>query len=78
MGKYTARCEVPQAPHTLRQTLAIIIGAAYYNLPLNAAGAFTRGSVIFVALLTCCLDTFGEARIFINFMIAGTDFIAYN
>ncbi|KIP11760.1 hypothetical protein PHLGIDRAFT_114337 [Phlebiopsis gigantea 11061_1 CR5-6] len=45
---------------TLSWALAIIIGAAYYNLPLTAAGAFTRGSVIFVTLLTCCLDTFGE------------------
>ncbi|THH33132.1 hypothetical protein EUX98_g1017 [Antrodiella citrinella] len=40
--------------------LAIVIGAAYYNLPLTAAGAFTRGSVIFVAMLSCMLDTFGE------------------
>ncbi len=28
--------------------LAIVIGAAFYNLPLTSAGAFTRGSVIFV------------------------------
>ncbi|EKM61431.1 uncharacterized protein PHACADRAFT_248034 [Phanerochaete carnosa HHB-10118-sp] len=45
---------------SLSWILAIIIGSAYYNLPLTAAGAFTRGSVLFVALLTCCLDTFGE------------------
>ena len=50
----------PQFTDCSWQVLAIIIGAAYYNLPLTAAGAFTRGSVIFVALLTCCLDTFGE------------------
>lgn len=40
--------------------LAIIIGAAFYNLPPTSAGAFTRGSVIFVAMLTSCLDAFGE------------------
>ncbi|KAI0789262.1 ABC-2 type transporter-domain-containing protein [Abortiporus biennis] len=46
--------------YTLSTILAIIIGAAYYNQPLTAAGAFTRGSVIFVAMLSCTLDTFGE------------------
>ncbi|THG96948.1 hypothetical protein EW026_g4983 [Hermanssonia centrifuga] len=45
---------------SLSWILAIVIGAAYLNQPLTAAGAFTRGSVIFAALLTCCLDTFGE------------------
>lgn len=40
--------------------LAIVIGAAFYNLPPTSAGAFTRGSVIFVAMLTSCLDAFGE------------------
>lgn len=40
--------------------LAIVIGAAYINQPLTSAGAFTRGSVIFAALLTTCLDAFGE------------------
>lgn len=40
--------------------LAIVIGAAFYNLPPTSAGAFTRGSVIFVAILTSCLDAFGE------------------
>lgn len=40
--------------------LAIVIGAAFFNLPPTSAGAFTRGSVIFVAMLTSCLDAFGE------------------
>ncbi|KAF8079124.1 ABC-2 type transporter-domain-containing protein [Lyophyllum atratum] len=40
--------------------LAFVIGAAYYNQPLTSAGAFTRGGVIFAALLTTCLDAFGE------------------
>ncbi|EJT99550.1 hypothetical protein DACRYDRAFT_81942 [Dacryopinax primogenitus] len=40
--------------------LAIIIGSAFLNLPLTAAGGFTRGSVIFVALLLNALDAFGE------------------
>ncbi|KAG6874373.1 hypothetical protein C0995_015109 [Termitomyces sp. Mi166 len=40
--------------------LAFVIGAGYYNQPLTSAGAFTRGSVIFAALLTTCLDAFGE------------------
>lgn len=44
------------------QALALIIGAAYYNLQLTSQGAFTRGSVIFAGLLTCALDTFGEVR----------------
>ncbi|KAI0347995.1 ABC-transporter [Trametopsis cervina] len=40
--------------------LACVIGGAYFNQPLNAAGAFTRGSVMFAALLTSCLETFSE------------------
>lgn len=45
---------------SLSMILAIVIGAAYYKQPLTSAGAFTRGSVIFAALLTTCLDAFGE------------------
>ncbi|KDR85534.1 hypothetical protein GALMADRAFT_234460 [Galerina marginata CBS 339.88] len=45
---------------SLSMILAIVIGAAYYNQPLTSNGAFTRGSVIFAALLTTCLDAFGE------------------
>jgi ATP-binding cassette subfamily G (WHITE) protein 2 (SNQ2) len=44
----------------LSTILAFIIGSAYYNQPLTSSGAFTRGSVIFAALLTTCLDAFGE------------------
>ncbi|KAG6820654.1 hypothetical protein H0H93_013505 [Arthromyces matolae] len=46
--------------YSLSIALAFVIGAAYYNQPLTSAGAFTRGSVIFAALLTTCLDAFGE------------------
>ena len=42
------------------QILAVVIGAAFINLPLTSAGAFTRGSVIFVAILQICLDAFAE------------------
>ncbi|KAH7930451.1 hypothetical protein BV22DRAFT_1028421 [Leucogyrophana mollusca] len=41
-------------------TLSLIIGGAFFNLPLTAAGGFTRGSVIFAGMLTICLDAFGE------------------
>ncbi|KIM88774.1 hypothetical protein PILCRDRAFT_813749 [Piloderma croceum F 1598] len=44
----------------LSTILAVVLGCSYINLPLTSAGAFTRGSVIFVALLTTCLDAFGE------------------
>jgi len=40
--------------------LAIVLGASYYNLPETAQGGFTRGSILFVALLVNCLDAFGE------------------
>ncbi|THV06484.1 hypothetical protein K435DRAFT_825902 [Dendrothele bispora CBS 962.96] len=44
----------------LSTTLALVLGGAFWNLPLTAAGAFTRAGVIFVALLVTCLDAFGE------------------
>jgi hypothetical protein len=40
--------------------LALVIGGAYFNLPLTAAGGFTRGSVIFFALVVSIFDSFGE------------------
>ncbi|KIJ41874.1 hypothetical protein M422DRAFT_171852 [Sphaerobolus stellatus SS14] len=40
--------------------LAIVLGAAFFDLQPTANGGFTRGSILFVALLTNCLDTFGE------------------
>ncbi|KAG5718995.1 Brefeldin A resistance protein [Termitomyces sp. T112] len=46
--------------YSLAIVLAFVIGSGYYNQPLTSAGAFTRGSVIFAALLTTCLDAFGE------------------
>ncbi|KAF7337580.1 Pleiotropic drug resistance ABC transporter protein [Mycena sanguinolenta] len=45
---------------TLSTVLSIVLGAAFFNLPPTSAGAFTRGGVIFAALLTTCLDAFGE------------------
>ncbi|KAJ6601432.1 ABC-2 type transporter-domain-containing protein [Mycena vulgaris] len=45
---------------TLSTVLAIVLGAAFINLPTTSAGAFTRGGIIFAALLTTCLDAFGE------------------
>ncbi|KAH9027669.1 ABC-2 type transporter-domain-containing protein [Lactarius hengduanensis] len=40
--------------------LALFIGGCYYNLPPSSAGAFTRGSLIFVAILVSSFDTFVE------------------
>ncbi|TFY82670.1 hypothetical protein EWM64_g1346 [Hericium alpestre] len=45
---------------TLSWALALVIGGAFFNLPPTSAGAFTRGSVIFSAMLTSSFDTFGE------------------
>ncbi|KAF7347495.1 Pleiotropic drug resistance ABC transporter protein [Mycena venus] len=45
---------------TLATVLSLVLGAAFINLPTTSAGAFTRGGVIFAALLTTCLDAFGE------------------
>ena len=47
---------------TLSTVLALVLGGAYFHLPLTAQGAFTRGSVIFAAMLTSALDAFGEVR----------------
>ncbi|KAK1229304.1 ATP-binding cassette transporter snq2 [Marasmius sp. AFHP31] len=44
----------------LSTVLALVIGGAFFNLPTTSAGGFTRGGVIFVALLTTCLDAFQE------------------
>ena len=41
-------------------TLSLVIGGAYFDLPLTAAGGFTRGGVIFMALLVAVFDSFGE------------------
>ena len=44
----------------LATILSLVIGAAYFDLPLTAAGGFTRGSVIFIAVLVAIFDSFGE------------------
>jgi len=41
-------------------TLALVVGAAYFDLPLTASGGFTRGGVIFIAVLVAIFDAFGE------------------
>ncbi|KAH9948182.1 ABC-2 type transporter-domain-containing protein [Amylocystis lapponica] len=46
--------------YSLFTVLALVIGAAFFNLAPDSAGAFTRGSLIFAATLTSCLDTLGE------------------
>ncbi|KAF7303089.1 Pleiotropic drug resistance ABC transporter protein [Mycena kentingensis (nom. inval.)] len=45
---------------SLTLILGLVIGAAYINLPKSAAGAFTRGGLIFTAMLNIALDAFGE------------------
>ena len=44
----------------LATVLSLVIGAAYFDLPLTASGGFTRGSVIFIAVLVAIFDSFGE------------------
>lgn len=44
----------------LALVLSFVIGAAYFDLPLTAAGGFTRGSVVFIAVLVSIIDSFGE------------------
>ncbi|KAG6831973.1 hypothetical protein H0H87_003308 [Tephrocybe sp. NHM501043] len=46
--------------YSLAIILAFVIGSGFYGQPLTSAGAFTRGSVIFAALFTTCLDAFNE------------------
>jgi ABC-type multidrug transport system ATPase subunit/ABC-type multidrug transport system permease subunit len=41
-------------------TVAIIVGTTWLQLPKTSAGAFTRGGVIFIALLFNCFQAFGE------------------
>ena len=40
--------------------LSLVIGAAYFDLPLTAAGGFTRGSVVFIAVLVAIFESFDE------------------
>ncbi|KAG8704963.1 hypothetical protein FRC08_001922 [Ceratobasidium sp. 394] len=40
--------------------IAILTGTVYLNLPLTSAGAFTRGGVIFLALLFNAISAFSE------------------
>jgi ATP-binding cassette, subfamily G (WHITE), member 2, SNQ2 len=42
------------------QVLAFFIGGCYYNLPPTSAGAFTRSSVLFMALLVSSFAAFVE------------------
>lgn len=40
--------------------IAFISGSCFYNLPESAAGAFTRGGVLFIAMLFNALNAFSE------------------
>ena len=40
--------------------IAIILGTVWLNLPRTSAGAFTRGGVLFIALLFNAFEAFGE------------------
>jgi hypothetical protein len=40
--------------------LSLVLGAAFFNLPLTAAGGFTRGGVMFAGTLTSAFEAFGE------------------
>ena len=52
---------------SLALVLAFSLGSAFYNLPTTSSGAFTRGGAIFAAILTICLDAFGEVRFIFPF-----------
>jgi ATP-binding cassette subfamily G (WHITE) protein 2 (SNQ2) len=41
-------------------TVSLIAGSLFYQLPVTAAGAFTRGGVLFIALLFNSLTAFSE------------------
>lgn len=45
---------------TTSTIVAIILGTVWLNLPRTSAGAFTRGGVIFIALLFNIFEAFGE------------------
>ncbi|KAN0100123.1 ABC-2 type transporter domain containing protein [Tylopilus felleus] len=45
---------------TMDTILALVVGGAFINLPHTAQGGFTRGSVLFVGMLTICLEAFSE------------------
>lgn len=40
--------------------IAIVIGTVWLQIPQTSAGAFTRGGVLFIALLFNCFQAFGE------------------
>lgn len=46
--------------YTTSIVIAIIVGSCYLNLPQTAAGAFTRGGVIFLALLFPAFTAFSQ------------------
>ncbi|THH06687.1 hypothetical protein EW146_g9533 [Bondarzewia mesenterica] len=46
--------------YTLSTALAFVVGGAFFNQPPTSAGAFTRGSVLFTAILISSFETFGE------------------
>ena len=40
--------------------IAIVIGTVWLQMPQTSSGAFTRGGVLFIALLFNCFTAFGE------------------
>lgn len=41
-------------------SISLIAGSVYYQLPQSAAGAFTRGGVIFISILFNSFQAFNE------------------
>ncbi|KIJ54162.1 hypothetical protein M422DRAFT_25123 [Sphaerobolus stellatus SS14] len=47
--------------------LALVLGAAFFNLPETAQGGFTRGGVIFISMFcVACLQAFGDMFLQMN------------
>jgi ATP-binding cassette, subfamily G (WHITE), member 2, SNQ2 len=60
---------------SLSCVLPLVLGGAYFNQPLTAAGAFTRGGVIFAGMLSVCLGT--EFCSWLPWVIADMDLCDY-
>ena len=46
--------------HTNSIAIAFIAGSCFYDLPETSSGAFTRGGVLFIAMLFNSLQAFSE------------------
>lgn len=56
----TDRLVVQPQGYATSIVIAIVCGTVYYKLPPTAGGAFTRGGVIFIAMLFNGLNAFSE------------------